>query len=588
MWPAPLQDGWWRVSNMLENGRGKALNAEYPMRAFVFFFLICLSASAAEPVRAEKGMVVSSHHLASQAGADVLKAGGNAIDAAIATGMALAVVHPSAGNIGGGGFMVVLTKDGEATSFDFREKAPAAAHEKMFLDERGQYIKDSNHEGYRAVGVPGTVAGFDLALKRLGTKSWAELTAAAIRLATNGFGLSLSQAKAFARLKADWQKYPPSSKVFLNEEGTTTWGAGQRWRQADLGRTLQRIAENGRDGFYAGVTARMIASDMKRNGGLITEADLAAYKAVERKPIEGTYRGYQIFSMPPPSSGGVALVEMLNILETTDLKSLGHNSASYLHLLAESMRRAYADRARFLGDPDFHSSMPVARLLGKDYARRLALTIEANRASPSEPEQFGSIYEPTETTHYSVMDAEGNAVVVTYTLEYSYGSRIVADGLGFLYNNEMGDFNPQPGRTDETGLIGTPPNVVAPGKRMLSSMTPTIVAKDGKPYLLIGTPGGRTIINTVLQVVLNVLDHDLSVADAIAAPRIHHQWLPNRITYESKAVSRDTKQTLETYGHKLLATDHIGEAMGILVEPKTGARLGAADPRSADGKAIGY
>jgi gamma-glutamyltranspeptidase / glutathione hydrolase len=555
--------------------------------AFAILLFLAFPTNAGEPIRAEHGMVVSSHHLASEAGVDVLKSGGNAIDAAIATGLALAVTHSSAGNIGGGGFMVVLTKNGEATTFDFREKAPAAASEKMYLDAQGNLIKDLNHEGYLSIGVPGTVAGFDLALKRFGTKTWRDLTAPAIRLAQDGFALSAAQARSFSRLQPDWKKYPASAKVFLKPSGEP-FVAGELWKQPDLARTLQRIHQIGRAGFYSGETSQKIAADMRAHGGIITEVDLAAYEAKERKPIEGTYRGYQIYSMPPPSSGGVALVEMFNIVETADLKTLGHNSVPYLHFLAETMRRAYADRARYLGDPDFHPAMPVARLLAKDYARRLALTIEPNRTSPSEPARFSEPYEPTETTHYSVIDAEGNAVVVTYTLENSYGSRIVADGLGFLYNNEMGDFNPQPGRTDASGLIGTPPNTVAPGKRMLSSMTPTIVVKDGKPFLLIGTPGGRTIINTVFQIILNVIDHQMNIADAIAAPRIHHQWLPDQIQHEKNAFSEESQSELKAIGHKLTVTEHIGEAMGIVVDPKINQRLGAADPRSPDGKAIGY
>lgn len=544
----------------------------------IFLLFACVSIFPAEPIRAKRGMVVSSHHLASEVGIDVMRSGGNAIDAAIATGMALAVVHPSAGNIGGGGFMVVFTKSGEATTFDFREKAPLTAHERMFSGEG----KTNHHEGYKSIGVPGTVAGFDLALKRFGTKNWNALTAPAMKLAEEGFQLSPALTKAFADLDRDWQKYPSSAKIFRGIN------AGQTWKQSDLAKTLRRIQQNGRAGFYSGETARMIAADMRKHGGLITQEDLAKYEARERKPIHGAYRGFEIYSMPPPSSGGVALVEMLNILEGYDVKSFSHNSAPYVHLLAESMRRAFADRGKYLGDPDFNTNIPVAMLTSKEYANRLRRTIDANRASVSDPTKFGEAYESGETTHYSVMDAEGNSVVVTYTLENSYGSRIVAEGLGFLYNNEMGDFNPEPGRTDETGTIGTPPNLVAPGKRMLSSMTPTIVAKDGKPLLLIGSPGGRTIINTVLQITLNVLDHKMNIADAIAAGRLHHQWLPNQIQIEREKFSDETKLTLTGLGHKVVETQRIGEAMGIAVDPQTQERLGAADPRSPDGKAAGF
>lgn len=549
----------------------------------VLLLIACTSACAVEPARAKHAMVVSSHHLASEVGVDVMRAGGNAVDAAIATGLALAVVHPSAGNIGGGGFMVVFTKSGEVTTFDFREKAPLAAHERMFTGDG----KTNHHEGYKSVGVPGTIAGFDLALQRFGTKKWRDLTAPAIRLAENGFELSAAQADAFARLKNDWQKYPSSAKIFLNTKGET-FKAGRIWKQRDLGKTLRRIQQRGRAGFYKGETARRIAADMRKHGGLIGEEDLGKYEPRERKAIHGAYRGFDIYSMTPPSSGGVALITMLNVLEGYNLKSLGNNTAPYAHLLAEAMRRAFADRAKHLGDPDFNPNLAIARLTSKEHAENLRRTIDLNRASSSDPAKFAEAYESDETTHYSVMDAEGNAVVVTYTLEYSYGSRIVADGLGFLYNNEMGDFNPEPGRTDETGMIGTPPNLVAPGKRMLSSMTPTIVAKDGKPVLLIGSPGGRTIINTVLQIVLNVIDHEMNIAEAIAAGRLHHQWLPNQIQLERGRFSEETKRRLSGLGHKTIESPKIGEAMGILIDAQTQDRLGAADPRSPDGKAVGF
>jgi len=543
--------------------------------------------AAKAPVRARYGMVVSSHYLASEVGVKVLKSGGNAVDAAVATGLALAVVHPAAGNLGGGGFMIVCTKDGQVTAFDFREKAPAAADERMYLDAHGNYIDDLNHEGYLAVGVPGTVAGFDLALKKFGKKSWKELAAPAVELAEKGFILSWGMTDDFRYLQEDFKKYPASAKVFLKKNGSL-YEADDLWKQPDLARTLKRIQKFGRDGFYLGETARLLAADMKKNGGLITEADLAAYAAKERQPLHGTYRGYDIYSMCPPSSGGAAIIEMLNILEGFDLKSYGHNSATYLHLLAEAMRRAFADRARHLGDPDFNPEIPIAKLTSKAYADELRRAISLNRASPSDPVKFNDGPEGSETTHYSVVDAEGNVVVVTYTLEYGYGSRIVADGLGFLLNNEMGDFNPQPGRTDSTGKIGTPPNLVAPGKRMLSSMTPTIVAQNGKPLLLIGSPGGRTIINTVLQVVLNVIDFKMDISRAIAAGRIHHQWLPDRLIIEDEATTMDSQRLLEMIGHRLLVRGSQGSAMGIMIDPETGMRLGAADPRADDGAAVGY
>jgi gamma-glutamyltranspeptidase/glutathione hydrolase len=546
-----------------------------------------LFSGAKDPVRARRGMVVSSHFLASQVGVEVLKNGGNAVDAAVATGLALAVVLPGAGNIGGGGFMIVFTKDGKVTAFDFREKAPAAAHERMYVDSAGNYIRNLNHDGYLAIGVPGTVAGFDLALKRFGTKSWKELAEPAVRLAENGFAVTWDLADDLNALKQDFLRYPASRKTFFKKD-TLTYEEGDIWKQPDLAKTLRRIQRFGKDGFYAGETARLIAADMKKHGGLITEADLAAYEAKERAPLKGTYRGFEIYSMPPPSSGGTALIEMLNILEGYDLKSFGHNSATYLHLLAEAMRHAYADRARYLGDPDFNPDMPIERLISKSYAEALRKKISLSHTSKIDLSSVADAYESPETTHYSVVDAEGNAVVVTYTLEYWYGSRIVAEGLGFLYNNEMGDFNPVPGRTDSTGMIGTKPNLVAPGKRMLSSMTPTIVAKDGKPWLLIGSPGGRTIINTVLQIILNVVDFQMNISQAITAGRIHHQWMPDVLSIEPYATTRDSERLLQMIGHRIRVRDYQGRAMGIMIDWKTGLRYGAADPRDADGAAVGY
>ncbi len=557
----------------------------------IFIFLPSIektfAGAAKAPTRARHGMVVSSHYLASEVGVKVLKSGGNAVDAAVATGLALAVVHPPAGNIGGGGFMIVYKKDGTVTAFDFREKAPAAAHDRMYLDANGNYIEDLDHEGYLSIGVPGTVAGFDLALKKFGTKSWKELAAPAVELAEKGFNLSWGMADDFHDERDSFKKYPASAKVFFKND-SVLYGADEIWKQPDLAKTLKRIQKLGKDGFYRGETARLIAADMKNNGGLITEADLAAYEAKERKPLHGTYRGYDVYSMCPPSSGGVALIEMLNILEGFDLKSYGHNSAMYLHLLSEAMRCAFADRARHLGDPDFNPGLPIERLTSKEYAEELRRGISLNRANSSDPVAVNDVAESSETTHYSVIDAEGNAVVVTYTLEYGYGSRIVADGLGFLYNNEMGDFNPQPGRTDSTGMIGTPANMVAPGKRMLSSMTPTIVAKDGKPFLLIGTPGGRTIINTVLQVVLNVIDFNMNVSQAIAAGRIHHQWLPDSLRIEKYATTVDSQRFLQMMGHRVVVKGSQGSAMGIMIDPTSGLRTGAADPRADDGAAVGY
>lgn len=546
--------------------------------------------ASAPPVRAKQGMVVSAHHLASQVGVEVLKKGGNAVDAAIAVGFALAVTHPAAGNIGGGGFLIYRSAKGEVRAFDFREKAPAAAHEKMFLDARGEYDRVAHHDSYLSVGVPGTVAGFFLAHEKLGSLPMKDLLAPAIQLAEEGFPLSWHLAEEFRRLAPRFRQYPASAAVFLKGENEY-YEPGEIWRQKDLARTLRRIQEKGRDGFYRGETARLLAEAMKKNGGLITEADLAAYEAKERTPVRGTYRGYEVISMCPPSSGGVALLEMLNILEGFDLQAYGHGSAMHLHLMAEAMRRAFADRARYLGDPDFNPDLPLARLISKEYAAELRRSISLNQASASDPVRFNDVAESEETTHYSVIDAAGNAVVVTYTLEDGYGSKIIAEGTGFLLNNEMGDFNPQPGRTDETGLIGTPPNLVAPGKRMLSSMTPTMLVKDGQTFLLIGSPGGRTIINTVFQVVVNVVDFQMDIGEAIAAARIHHQWLPNVLRVEKGGISPDTARLLRMMGHDVqfsTSSRSQGRAMGIQVDLRTGIRLGAADPREPDAAAIGY
>ncbi|QXD16359.1 gamma-glutamyltransferase [Rhodocaloribacter litoris] len=543
------------------------------------------------PVPARQGMVVSTHYLASEVGVDVLRRGGNAVDAAVATAFALAVVHPAAGNIGGGGFLVYHGADGTVTAFNFREKAPLAATETMFLDEHGEIRDNANHEGPLSVGVPGTVAGLWLAHRRLGTLPWADLVEPAVRLAREGFPVSWDLAddlRAFRTLTDPL--YAATRNAFL-KNGTEPYEPGEILRQPDLARTLARIRDHGHDGFYRGETARLLADFMRRHGGLITEEDLARYEAKEQPPVHGTYRGYDVYAMSPPSSGGVALVEMLNILEGFDLKAIGHNSALYLHLLTEAMRRAYADRALYLGDPDFNPDMPVDRLTSKDYARALRQTIDLFRASESDSARFNAAYlipESEETTHFSVVDAAGNAVSLTYTLEHSYGARIVVEGAGFLLNNEMGDFNPIPGRTTTTGLIGTPPNRVAPEKRMLSSMTPTIVAKDGRPVLVIGSPGGRTIINTVLQVVLNVLDHGMNIGEAVEAPRIHHQWLPDETSFERWGLSPDTRRLYEMMGHRVRVRYYQGRAHGIYVDPATGIRYGAADTRAPSGRAVGY
>ena len=539
----------------------------------------------AQAVRADKGMVVSASAIASAVGRDVLAAGGNAVDAAVATGFALAVTYPAAGNIGGGGFMVIRWPDGRATTIDFREQAPAAASPRMFVDSAGQYSARIHHSALTAVGVPGTVAGFALAHGKYGKTPWARVVNPAVALARDGFDMPPGLAEDLADLIPTVRAYPATVAAF--SKGGAPYVVGERFRQPDLGRTLARIRDRGRDGFYRGETARLLAQEMRRGGGLITERDLAAYRAVERAPVRGTYRGYEVISMPPPSSGGVALVEMLNILEGYDLAALGRGTPRGVHLMAEAMRRAFLDRARHLGDPDF-VTVPVARLTSKAHATALRRTIAADRATRSEPAQAADVAEPPETTHYSVVDASGLAVSVTYTLEGGYGVKAVVPGAGFLLNNEMGDFNAVPGVTDTTGRIGTPPNVARPGKRMLSSMTPTILARDGKLVAVVGSPGGRTIINTVLQVVLNLVDHGMGIQEAVDAPRLHHQWLPDRIVAEQDGLPPETVAALRGMGHAVLLRGRQGTAHSILVDRATGARLGAADRRDPDAGAAGY
>lgn len=533
---------------------------------------------------APNGMVVSSSAIASEAGAQVLANGGNAVDAAIATGFALAVTHPTAGNIGGGGFMVIRFPDGKTTTIDFREIAPAASTPDMFSDSTGAYSARIHHRTHLAVGVPGTVAGFDLAHKQYGTQKWTQLVEPAVALARDGFVLTPALAGSLAGFVGR-SAYPATVAAY--SKAGTPWAEGDTIKMTDLAHSLERIRDQGRDGFYKGETARLIVAEMERGGGIITAEDLANYQPKERAAVTGTYRGYEIIGMPPISSGGVAVIEMLNILEGYDIGSMEHNSAPYLHLLTESMRRAYLDRARYLGDPDF-STIPVEKLTSKEYATTLRSTIKLDKASPSEPAQINQGYESDETTHYSVVDKNGMAVSVTYTLEAGYGLGAVVEGAGFLLNNEMGDFNGKPGLTDTTGLIGTAPNVAQPGKRMLSSMSPTIIVKDGNVVAVIGSPGGRTIINTVLQVALNVMDFKMSPQDAVSAKRMHHQWLPNRISLEKDAVSATTIAALEAMGHVVRMSGTQGSAQSIMVDATTGHRIGAPDMRGTDAGAAGH
>jgi gamma-glutamyltranspeptidase/glutathione hydrolase len=534
------------------------------------------------PARARQAMVVSQSDIASEVGWQVMRDGGNAIDGAVATALALAVTHPTAGNIGGGGFIVYRGADGTTTTFDFREMAPAGASPTMWMKD-GKYDFDIHHNTHKSVGVPGTVAGLYLAHQKLGSKPWKDLVTPAIALARDGFEVSIDLARSLERMIPEFKKYPASLAQFT--KNGQPYQAGDILKQPDLARSLQRIADQGPKGFYEGETAELIEKEMKANGGLITRDDLKRYQARERAPVKGTYRGYEIVGMAPPSSGGMAVIQALNVLEGFDLKANGYGAAQNVHLVAESMRRAFADRAQHLGDPDFNEAIPLPRLISKDYAAQLRKTINPNKASVSTPTTFSWPTESQETTHLSVVDAKRNAVAMTYTLEYGYGSRIVVPGAGFLLNNELGDFNSAPEMTDERGNIGTKPNLALPYKRPLSSMSPTILAKDGQLFMVTGSPGGRTIINTVLMTILNVVDFGMNAQEAVDAGRIHHQWLPDRLSMERYGFSADTIAKLKAMGHNVAEAGSQGVAEVIVV--KDGILEGGVDGRAPDGGAAG-
>lgn len=558
------------------------------MKVFVIVTLIFALAltgfpqASSQPIRSKKGMVISASGVASQIGSDVLRDGGNAIDAAVATAFAMAVTFPFAGNIGGGGFMVYRSAAGDAVAYDFRETAPARSSPTMFL-VNGKYDSNLHHNSHVAVGVPGTVAGLHMAWKDHGKLPWKRLVDPAIKLARDGFPVSEGLARSLAGVLDNMKPYPASVAQF-SKKGVP-YEAGEILKQPDLARTLQRIAAQGRDGFYRGETAELVEKEMNAGGGLMTLEDMASYQAKKRVPIRGTYRGYDIVSMPPISSGGVALVEMLNLLEWFDLKASGYGSARTIHLVTESMRRAYADRAQHLGDPDFNPQMPVDRLVSKDYATKVRATINPDRASKSSPDSFSWPTEGNETTHLSVVDEQRNAVSMTYTLEAGYGSKITVPGAGFLLNNEMGDFNAGPGLTNVEGLIGTEPNLAQPGKRMLSSMTPAILAKDGKLAMVTGSPGGRAIINTVLLTILHVVDFGMNAQEAVDAGRFHHQWLPDRLTVERLHFSPDTLALLKAKGHDVRETSAQGVAEVIVFDAQNSVLEGGVDRRQADGAA---
>jgi gamma-glutamyltranspeptidase/glutathione hydrolase len=567
-------------------------------RFSIFLALVLVTAPVAslavarEPVRAKHGIVASTNEVASRVGVDIMRRGGNAVDAAIAVAFALAVTHPAAGNLGGGGFMVIRLKDGRTTAIDYREMAPAAAHRNIYLDKNGNLIEGEGGSlvGYRAAGVPGTVRGMELALKKYGSGklTWSQLIEPARRLAANGFTVTYSLAHSLHGNREYLEKYPETKRIYL--KGGKFYNEGELFQQPELAATFARLQQSGPNEFYEGETARLIVADMKRNNGLMTMEDLRGYVAKERTPLRGTYRGHEIVSMPPPSSGGAVLIEMLNILEGFDVQKMEASSSERYHLMTEAMRRAFADRAEYMGDSDF-VKVPVAGLIDKHYADTLRRTINADRASTSAEVRAGrpAGYESEETTHFTVVDAAGNAVANTYTLNNSYGSAAVAKGTGLLLNDEMDDFAAKPGSPNMYGLIQGERNAVAPRKRPLSAMTPTIVLrKNGSLWFTVGSPGGPTIINTVLCVITNVIDYDMNIQQAIDFPRIHHQWLPDELVGEPFGLSGDTQRALTSRGHTLAKPRYLGDAEGIMIEEKTGIRLGATDPRRSDGQAVGY
>ncbi|UXO68159.1 gamma-glutamyltransferase [Pantoea dispersa] len=539
------------------------------------------------PVKAQHGMVASVDAMATRVGVDILKQGGNAVDAAIAVGFALAVTHPQAGNLGGGGFMLLRTAAGRTTAIDFREMAPARASRDMFLDKQGNADSKLSLTSHLASGTPGTVAGFALAAQKYGTLPLSTLLAPAIKLARDGIIVNDALADDLATYgKENLINHDNSRAIFYKADGQP-YQKGDRLVQKNLAHSLQLIAQQGPDAFYKGKIADEIAAEMAQHGGLIGKADLAAYRAVERKPVSGSYRGYEVFSMPPPSSGGIHIVQILNILENFDLAKWGFGSADAMQVMAEAEKYAYADRSEYLGDPDF-VKVPQQALTSKAYAKTLAQQIDVNKARPSADIKPGKLapYESNQTTHFSVVDKDGNAVAVTYTLNTYFGSGVVAGNSGILMNNEMDDFSAKPGTPNVYGLVGGEANAIQPAKRPLSSMSPTIVAKDGKTWLVTGSPGGSRIITTVLQMVVNSIDFGMNVAEATNAPRFHHQWLPDQLRVE-KGFSPDTLRLLEAKGQHVKVLPAMGSTQSIMIGPD-GMRYGASDPRSVDDLSAGY
>jgi gamma-glutamyltranspeptidase/glutathione hydrolase len=584
-----------------------------PHHKFLILFTTTLAlatapfaAAATRPVHAQHAMVVTVHQLASQVGVEIMHAGGNAVDAAVATGFALAVVHPAAGNIGGGGFMLIRMADGKTHFLDYREKAPAAARADMYLDDHGNVIEGASEIGYKAIGVPGSVAGMVYAAQKYGKLPLNQVLEPAIKLARDGYPLTWGEAQDLHdRFLA---RFPESHRVF--QRNGAYYKPGEIFRQPDLARTLERIAARS-DDFYHGDLARELAAAMQKGGGLITAADLAAYEVKEREPVRGSYRGYEVISAPPPSSGGTVLLESLNILEGYDLGKMENRSSASIHFTVEAFRRAFFDRAEFMGDPDF-SKIPIAQLVDKRYAAAWRDTVDPAHATPSKElkrpeifsqlEQYAALHPPAaaphegnHTTHYSVVDADGNAVAVTTTINSWFGSRVTADGLGFLLNDEMDDFSSKPGVPNSDGLIQGPANAIGPGKRPLSSMTPTIVVHNGKAVMVLGSPGSSKIITTVANVLMGVVDYGMNIQEAVNAPRFHNQWLPDVVNVE-KWFSPDTLNALRKMGYKVQIGLHDGDftspywsdAECIAVDENTGDRLGATDGRNSNGRAVGY
>ncbi|MCH1930545.1 gamma-glutamyltransferase [Shewanella sp. A25] len=542
--------------------------------------------ATAQPVWAQHGMVASQEAVASHVGVEILKQGGNAVDAAVAVAFSLAVTLPRAGNIGGGGFMLVhLAKDNKTIAIDYREMAPSHAKKDMFLDENGDAVEKLSREHGLAVGVPGTVMGMNLALEKYGTMSLAQVMAPAIKLAEQGFSVTPDLAVSLSGLKRRVGQWPTTAAIFYKADGSD-YQVNEVLKQPELGHSLRLIAEHGVKGFYEGETATKLVEAVQDAGGIMTLADLKNYKAVEREPIHGNYRGYEVVSMPPPSSGGVHIIEMLNVLQQFPIDKLGQNTAQTIHLMAETMKHAYADRSEYLGDPDFYK-VPTKALTSTDYAQKIAAQIAVNKVTPSTEIKPGNLapYESDQTTHFSVVDKWGNAVSNTYTLNFSYGSGLVAKGTGILLNNEMDDFSAKPGTPNGYGLVGGDANAVEGNKRPLSSMSPTIVMKDNKPFLVTGSPGGSRIITTTLQIIMNVIDHGMNIAEASNAARIHHQWLPDELRVES-SLNRDTISLLEAKGHKVKVQSAMGSTQSIMVTDQ--GIFGASDLRSSGSEAVGY